>query len=124
MDAGVKRMLNTLTADSDFAAEEVRLTKQGGLSDADEAILGKLRDQDIAVSPAGLKEALKAGGIKKCSGVTKTKNLIHCVAEMLAQRSEAGLDDRAGGSSGGAGGGSSNRSTTVSQLQRRWSERE
>jgi hypothetical protein len=110
-------------ANPEFGAEQVRLSKRGGLSDADEIIASKLRDQGIQTSNAGLKGVLKAGGIKKLSGGIKKSDLVHCTTELLAQQSEAGLDESAGGSSGGAGGGISNRSATTGQLRKRWSAR-
>jgi hypothetical protein len=109
-------------ANPEFDAEQVRLSKAGGLSNADEIIAGKLREQGYATTITALRDAMKAGGIT--GGGNKTKIvLIHCMTEMLAQLSEAGLDESAGGSSGGAGGGSSNRSTTVVQLLSRASVR-
>jgi hypothetical protein len=98
-------------ANPEFAAEQVRLSKRGGLSDADEIIAGKLREKGIVTTVAGLKDALKAGGVSFHHA--PKASLVHSVTEMLAQLSEAGLDESAGGSSGGAGGGSSNQSATV-----------
>jgi hypothetical protein len=99
----------------EFAAEEVRLSKCGGLSDAHEIMAGKLREKGIVITVVGLRDALKAR-LEVTAARQSKSGLIHRVTEMLAQRSEAGLGESAGGSSGGrAGGGSSNRSTTVSQ---------
>jgi hypothetical protein len=114
--------MTIFVAKPEFAAEQVRLSKRGGLSDADEIIAGKLREKKgIVTTLAGLKDSLKARGV---IGREETKATpVHSVTEMLAQLSEAGLDESAGGSSGGAGGGSSNRSTTVLQLLSRASAR-
>ena len=101
MDAGVKRMLNTLTADSDFAAEEVRLTKQGGLSDADEIIASKLRDQGIETSNDNPRRVLSAAGFKFSRNYLKSV-LVHCTTEMLAQQLKADQDESADGRSGRA----------------------
>jgi hypothetical protein len=85
--------------------------------------VGKLRAEGIVTTTTGLKDALKAGGVTGGGYRTKAVLVHSVVAEMLAQLSEAGLDESAGGSSGGAGGGSSNRPTTVKQLLSRSSVR-
>jgi hypothetical protein len=102
----------------EFAVEEVRLSKSGGLSDADEIMARKLREKGILPTMASLSEALLNGISRTKADLTKSE-LIHVVTKMVAQKEEAGLDESAGGSSSGAGGGSSNRSTTAPELLRR-----
>jgi hypothetical protein len=52
----------------------VRLSKPGGLSDADEILAIKLRDQGIVTTTAALKDLLKAGGV---TAFGKKAGLVH-----------------------------------------------
>jgi hypothetical protein len=97
-----------IVANPEFNAEEVRLSKKGGLSDADEIIASKLRDKGIGPSNEDLREVLRAAGIMSSDGIRLKSDLVHCTTELLAQQSEA----------------DGNMSTTAGQLKRRWSARQ